>query len=445
MSPPSVHRSVRARRVRAGRGWPLVALLALGAQAAAPAGPGACAAERLDAAPAQVHVDRYRGRWADDPRFEERFGALAERVEWGLEEVAERLGLRPRVASDIHVYVVDVDLGRFGLDRARSWSRVERGRPVHLVALFTEYYLSGDSDLEMTLVHELTHAVMRERMGQRAYERLPYWVREGLAVHTAREGEHHLRRNLQVAEDVEALLTGLMTSRRTLLMYPYAWLAIDLIEGRGGAGSVARFAEAVVQGEPVGAAIERLTGLGFEAFEAALREHVRARVQAEADGLGDLKAAKRLYARRRRAEALEAFEGFLAAHPASCFAPTARYYRARALYLLGRRSEARDAFEECLALDLGHSGLGDEAQLHLGICHYHLGATQEAERHLRRFVNLHPHSNEIDHGLLYLGRALARLGARAEAREVLRAVAEARGARDFHKRSAQHELARLAE
>lgn len=392
---------------------------------------------------AQVHLERYRGKWTGDARFDERFGTLPQIVLDAQRQVHARLGISARDPETIHVYVVDVDLARYGMDRARSWSRTQGATPAHLVALFAEYYLSGDSDLGMTVVHEMTHAVMRERMGQAAYERLPYWVREGLAVHVAQEGEHHLRRNLQVAEDVDALLTGLMTETRSLIMYPYAWLAIDLIERQGGPGSVATFARALVRGVPVESAIGELTGWDFAHFETALRAHVLEQVRAQADGLDALRAAKQLYARRQYHEAREAFDAFLAAHPDSCFAATARYYRARSFYIAGRHAEARTAFELCLERDLGRSGLSDEAQLYLGICHYVLGDSQDALLHLRRFVNLHPHSNEVDLGLLYLGRALARLGQRREALDALEAVPQARGARERYKRTALREAASL--
>jgi tetratricopeptide (TPR) repeat protein len=391
-----------------------------------------------------VWLDRYRGRWREHPRFEPLFGTLPERARVALARVRDRLGLAPTDPSRIHLHLVDADLGRYGLDRARSWTRGRAGAHEHLVALFTEYYLSGDSDLDTTLCHELTHAVMRERMGPAAYERLPHWVREGLAVFAADEGPHHLRRNLQVEERVEALLTGLMTDDRSLVMYPYAWLAIDLVEGRGGAGAVGRFAQGLVAGGDPATLVQRLTGLAWPHFEVALREHVRARVEAEADGLPLLRDAKTLYERRRHASARAAFETFLESHPTSCFAPTARYYRARLLSFEGRATEARDAFAECIERDTGVSGLGDEAQMNLGIAHFALRADAAAIEHLRRFVELHPHSTEQATGWLWLGRALRRAGDLVGARAALEAVDGARGAREGTRRAARRELARLA-
>jgi len=393
---------------------------------------------------AQVRVDRYRGRWTGDPLFERTFSALPALVDEGLRRVNERLGLVPRDPARVLVYVLDAHLGRYGSDRARTWTRRGAQGEEHVVTLFAEYYLSGDSDLRATVVHELTHAVMRERMGREAYEALPHWVREGLAIHVADEGPAQLRRNLQVAEDAGALLTGLMGETRSLIMYPYAWLAVDLLERRAGEGSLVRFVGTLLEGRDVRSTVAALVGATPEAFEAAVHEHVRARVEAESGALGPLKDAKFLFQRRRHETARLAFETLLEAHADSCFAPTARYYRARCLSLLGRRREALEAFRLCVETDTGRSGLSDEAQLHLGMEHHVLGEDEAAVRELERYVRLHPHSTEQALGYLFLGRALRRLGRTEDAQRAYAAVPGASGAREGLRRAAAREAQGLA-
>jgi tetratricopeptide (TPR) repeat protein len=259
----------------------------------------------------------------------------------------------------------------------------------------------------------------------------------------ADEGPAQLRRNLQVAEDAGALLTGLMGETRSLIMYPYAWLAVDLLERRAGEGSLARFVAALLEGRDVRSTVATLVANTPEAFEAAVHEHVRARVDAEAGALGPLKDAKLLFQRRRHETARLAFETLLDAHPDSCFAPTARYYRARCLSLLGRRREALEAFRLSVEVDTGRSGLSDEAQLHLGIEHHVLGEDEAAAAELERYVRLHPHSTEQALGYLFLGRALKRLGRVAEARRAFDAVPGAAGVREGLRRAALRELASL--
>jgi tetratricopeptide (TPR) repeat protein len=293
------------------------------------------------------------------------------------------------------------------------------------------------------LVHELTHAVMRERLGRDAYERLPVWLREGLAIHAAREGLRHLRRTLLACEDVEALLTGLMGRTRRLAMYPYAWLAVDALCARSGADSPARLVALLEQGLAPRAAVLRVHGGSWPSFEQHARRHARERIEAEAQGLPSIRAARALYAARRHDEARAGFTAFLERFPESAFAPTARYLLGRCWFREGAWAAAEDAFTLCLEHDRGASGWNDECRLFRGIARHELGRDADALEDLRAYVDLHACADQRDLAHLALGRVLSRLGRQGEARAAFETVAALPGARAAHRHAAARELAAL--
>ena len=92
------------------------------------------------------------------------------------------------------------------------------GQRAEVVTIFLEPVLLGIVNFEQTLTHELIHATMRERMGPR-YDRLPRWVREGIATWGAAQLEEKtsvlLGGWLFADLDPRALVNGLETVPHT--------------------------------------------------------------------------------------------------------------------------------------------------------------------------------------------------------------------------------------
>ncbi len=418
-------------------------LALLGAGTPAAAGPNQAVADHEPSV--RVHLARYEGRYRQDARFGRAFRRIDAEVARALDVIEDRLGITPKYQGRIHVHVRDADLKRFGTDRARCTTRRVGNEAHEHIDLFAEYFVSGDSDVRTVLTHELVHAVMRQRAGRSVYARLPHWVREGLAVHTADQGLRHLRRNLVAQEDVGALMTGLMTSERSIVMYPYAWLAVELLSRRGGPTAVERFTRGVVAGRDVKRLSGRIAGTTWKKFGTDLRSFARQRIEQEAAGLKDMKAARRLYRAKRWPEARKAFAAFAAAWPGSALGPTARYYAARCWFREGRYKEAAAGFHACIETDLGRSGWIDECHLFLGLARLEQERHGEASATLRDYVDFHPYAGQRDLGYLALGRSLTRQGRDDEARAAFRAVAAVGGARSSNKAAAVRELRALGE
>lgn len=417
-------------------GWlalPLAGLLGGAPAAASPTGAAATAV--------RTHEGHYRGRYRHDPRFEDTFGDLEAAVAKALRIIEDRLGIEPKGRARIHVYVQDADPERFGHDRARCRTHRVGDDEYQHVDLYTEYFVSGDADLQTVVTHELVHAVMRERMGRTRYERLPHWLREGLAVHVADEGERHLHRTLLACEQVDALMIGLDRAKRSVRTYPYAWLAIEHLRAKGGPATLHRLLKGLIDGRDTKRLLGRIDGGGYAAFERGVRKHAAKRIEAAARGLADIKRARRLYRGKHFAKARAACRAFLEEHAGSAFAPTARYLTARSWFREGRFDRAEAGFRACLARDAGRSGWVDECHLFLGIALLEQARAEEGLVMLRAYLDLHPYATQRDLGLLALGRALRALDREQEARRAFDRVADVPGARRSHRAAAARELA----
>jgi tetratricopeptide (TPR) repeat protein len=59
---------------------------------------------------------------------------------------------------------------------------------IHSIHLDLDFLLNGQATLIEEMAHEMTHAIMADIMGLKAYDALPMWVKEGTAVHAADQG-----------------------------------------------------------------------------------------------------------------------------------------------------------------------------------------------------------------------------------------------------------------
>ncbi|MBX3248219.1 MAG: tetratricopeptide repeat protein [Myxococcales bacterium] len=94
---------------------------------------------------------------------------------------------------------------------------------------------------------------------------------------------------------------------------------------------------------------------------------------------------------RRVADALRAFETFLADHEPHPLMGNARYWRAESLYVLRRYDEALAAFEAYLDSH-PNAGKAADALLKVGLCHERMGNRGAATRTFERLRREHPSS-----------------------------------------------------
>ncbi len=221
-----------------------------------------------------------------------------------------------------------------------------------VIELRLEPLLARRIDLEQTLTHEATHAVLASALGS-GYANIPEWLREGIAVDAAGETELNLSRAISRTRlrPVEGIADGLSRTAHLTSDYGESGLAIETLRSLAGDDAVPRLVACLTDEGSWPSCLRDLTGLQPKRFEA------RAMIDA-LDAIGDL-AADRV-SRYEAAQTLEDLEAFLASG-AGPFDREAILDSARALALLERYDEALARVDALL--DLGDYGpeLGAEA------------------------------------------------------------------------------------
>ncbi|MBI3273440.1 MAG: tetratricopeptide repeat protein [Planctomycetes bacterium] len=374
----------------------------------------------------------YDGRFKQDPRFLALLAAAPAARARAIAVVNRRLALG--YADDGEILLrfrdaLDLSQRRLRLVPGDPFVTAEETGPagprVHITA-GVEALVSGAADLQVELVHELTHAIFLVRMGG-AFARLPAWLREGIALWAAGQGPARVRYYLAKREffDEPALLVNGLDGPHGLRDYPEDFLAFDYLESRGGEQAVQRLAASLAARRPWEEALLEAAGEEWPNFRTAARAYAVSALGRLADpGLADyrllVKAADALPLPEAaaRVEALAA--GFEKMHPGSAHARSASYFRGKALRALDRAADALVAFERVLGPGEGGAcGFEDEAHFQLGEMEEEAGRWVQASACFARVANEYPGSRVLGPALYRWGLALHKARRFAAAREVL--------------------------
>ncbi|MBI3272896.1 MAG: tetratricopeptide repeat protein [Planctomycetes bacterium] len=384
------------------------------------------------APPPAAEPDRlYAGRFEADPRLRAILDAVPQARARAFQAVNERLALPYQDKGAILLRFRDsLDLSQRILVRGPGETFTTGADPTAgsariVVTGMVEFLLADPGSLETELTHELTHAVLRERMGAR-YEGLPLWVREGLALWTAGQGPARVRYFLgrtEFLERPEGMLSNL-ADQNGRANYPEAFLAFDYLEALRGEAGVRQFVATLLSGKPWGGSLSEVSGQNWEAFQAGLRAHAPRAFARLADP--GLPAYRALVALRTgldtpegAAAMLEAARRFAELQADSCHSRSARMWEGRALLRLERRAEARNCFERVAAAGGPFCDFEDDAIAEVGRLAVAEQDHEAALRTFQRIVDEHPDSRHLGEALYRCGLCLDRLGRRAEARPLL--------------------------
>ena len=231
------------------------------------------------------------------------------------------------------------------------------------IRFYVEYFSNGLLHPEETLRHEMVHAVMRLHLAKEEYQKLPKWLREGIAVHVARQTPTKLAARFmekEVALDPSKVLDGLEDAEHNLADYAEDGLAIEFLVSVAGAGALPKL-EAELKGrKEYKDAIATVAGRPYPKFVTDAQDYARKRVNEEAAKLeADLKLYREILERNDKSKT--ECERFLKAYPNSPLKSAVQYYLAKSsgddaipLY---------DAFIEGARKPGGFAGFIDEALL----------------------------------------------------------------------------------
>ncbi len=274
-------------------------------------------------------------------------------------------------------------------------TRKRDGQEFQLVEFYLEYLENREMRLAEEVLHEMTHAVMREQMDRESYIAIPEWVREGIAVHVAGQAEHLARYVLakQRGDDPLVFLDGLEDKEEEYDNYAEYGLAMGYLAGRGEPALGTFYAALVKERKPWKEALEAASGQTWEEFQAAALAHAReVLAPLAAQGYAELLEASTLYKTEGKAdEAERAFIALVEAWPEGPFTPAARYFIGRAQMIQGHYDQARQMLRLYQDADVGKAPYDDDACWYEAEIELKEGAWLEAARRYARFIREFPH------------------------------------------------------
>ncbi|MBI4601075.1 MAG: tetratricopeptide repeat protein [Planctomycetes bacterium] len=266
-----------------------------------------------------------------------------------LGRVEERLGLRP---GKVPVrWSLDVSLPPAPLAAPLAAPRAfEAGRTAFdggtvTVTLPARKHLRSQRGLDAVVLHEAVHAVLASRCGSRErYEAIPGWLREGLALHAAEEGEtavlEAIAERAFAGAPADSFLAGAAPAAPATptvrpaaeeTSYGEAYLRVRWIEERIGAAGLKALCSRLAGGQGFPEACEALLGMKVEAALGAARRWARERVARLLPADRERRFRESLDASRagRTAEAARAWGVLLEEDPGGPLGPTLRYLLAK--------------------------------------------------------------------------------------------------------------------
>jgi len=381
-------------------------------------------------------LDSYHGKYAGQNRFEKAVHEVEAAYDAGLKSVAEKLGLAPASGKTITVVLRDArdENAEILVPYAEAPFKTRWEGDDAQIILHAEFMMTGRYDPPRSLVHELTHAVVRTHISPEAYKGVPTWLREGLAVWAADQIEEKaVALHCFSDQDAEQWVRGLQDTRdaESLTRYAEYGLAIEFLYRQKGAAAVTKLVADVVSGSDAAAAVARAGGSGWDEFTAAARAYAVQRVRGlRPAGMEDYRRILGLDHARQYKEVRSAGPEFLKKHRDSALCGNVLYYLTKAhrmtrnpgaakntLYTL-KRKHAHDCslldgavyqlgaaqvqaqqwrpaihtFEELLR-DFPDAPRQDRAVYNLALCHAKGGNKNKAREYIALFDRSFPQSN----------------------------------------------------
>lgn len=139
---------------------------------------------------AVLHIDTsYNGKFRNSSGFAKIIADLPFVYQESFQKIQKALGITPREQMYIVVMFSDyLTHNGIRLRGKRQSVQTSNRVVVHYIHLDLDFLLNGQATLLEEMAHEMTHAIMADIMGLKAYDALPMWLKEGTAVHAADQG-----------------------------------------------------------------------------------------------------------------------------------------------------------------------------------------------------------------------------------------------------------------
>jgi len=372
----------------------------------------AAASGSEDAQPGKARsfrIPSYSGRFVDNPNMKTFLKNLPTDLDTYLGKACESMGI-PKSGFDtslIHVLILDVDplYGDPDAYKAAKTSSIfvsgYRAEGGINLAFMTSQIARGKMPSD-SLHHEFVHVIHRYLIDPKKYHEYPTWIWEGLAMWFAKEKPRRVQSQLFTHKTETAILEKLngledaRTDKHEVADYLEDYYAMEFMaQVGGGAGAVARFNQAVIDGKDYRESIKELTRLDWPEFKTKAHEYAVAEIKKEitpthqeyvklSSSIDNLAMFNKLAA------------DFLARNPSPVYKRHVEMDRVRAHYWAHQPNETIALAKEFLAVkDPPETGLEDNALLLLAMTCSDQGRHEEALEALERLASYYPDSGSF--------------------------------------------------
>ncbi len=307
------------------------------------------------------------------------------------------------------------------------------------IHLFLEYLKNGQADPAEKLLHEMSHAIMRELMPQDAYLRIPQWVREGTAVYMAGQEDDRVQHILGLkAEDNPFSLIQDLKAKHASNDYARDSLVFHYLVERFGPDKYRLFMKKlVIDRMPAEKAIEAAVDKPFDEFRNDALAFAVGKIKAFADkGDTAYKEAFQYYRLSLFDRAISAFAEIIDAHPESYAAAASSYYLGKCYFYKREYDKAAAAFLGHIVVYSGKSGLVDDAKWYVGMSKYQKNDLKGCAQEMSEFIRDYPYSASVlPKAYYYLGDCQMKLGLNDEARRTFKRLAESYPGDEYAKKA----------
>jgi TolA-binding protein len=292
-----------------------------------------------------------------------------------------------------------------------------------LIVLHTEFVVNGMFDVQAELVHELTHAALRLRMGRNAYAAVPQWLREALAVWAADQVDRQLAAVLRKRDNLDRpskAFSGLDAPEHSTARYAEYGLAAEFIAQQAGPQGLKKLVDLIIAGTPPREALHVVAPLSWRDFVSACRKYAEDRARrARATETEEYVEILRLDRRRDYKNSKRLCAQFLKQHHRSPLRGDVLYWHGKACRLLRQRGPAERSLRELLRKHRQDTTMVEEALYQLGALLVEARAHRRAIEPFKRLLRDHPDSTLLDRAVYNLAFCRAKTGDKREARRLL--------------------------
>lgn len=343
-----------------------------------------------------VSVKPYKGKFSDQSIVRKNIVQIQGKANRLLKKTLSRLGMVETIGKIDIYFTADFKINEKEFNVITYTSNKNNKR--RQIILFNVRHLMFDSyDIEKKLIHELTHAVMRDAMREN-YRLLPRWFREGIAVWSASQIESkkkYLVSGSVFIDKKPLLLINGLEGKHTLDDYLEDGLFFEYIESQYGHAAVKSVVQLVIEGVSYQQALESVLKNDWEKITEAASLYAKEEVSNFTNRANFLEyhQIKNASTQLNPAKVKKNYQDFIKRNKDSVFVPNAMYQLGKVNIKLKQYSEAGKQFEAIVANHSRYTSLFSNSLYHRGAVFMKEEKRNQAKQQFDQLLTIFPETN----------------------------------------------------